>query len=105
MNNYYSFGEFDIADFSPVKIEPPEIPLDEMSEPKLRSYLVQLRGMCGLERFWQKHNGIIDEARLIRLAEMYKETQDYLCQYDESLRARVESEDYRPVLILNDQKW
>lgn len=105
MNNYYDFGNFSVADFSPVKIEPPDIPLDEMSEQKLRSYLVNLRGMCKMERFWQKHNGIVDHDRLIRLAEMYQEAQTYLAQYDESLRSRIESADYKPVLRLNGKQW
>lgn len=104
-SNYYDFGSFTVADFSPVKVEGPEIPLDEMSEVKLRSYLVALRGMCNTERFWQKNNGIIDESRLIRLAEMYQEAQTYLAQYDEALRARMESVEYKPVLRLNGKKW
>jgi hypothetical protein len=105
MNNYYDFGNFSVADFSPVKIKAPEVPLDEMSEIKLRNYLVQLRTDCAMERFWQKHNGIVDEDRLVQLAEMYQEAQTYLAQYDESLRSRIESADYKPVLRLNGKQW
>lgn len=105
MSRYFQVGEFTVADFSPVKIEPPEIPIDEMSKPALMSYLVQLRGMCSLEKSWQRSIGIKDDQRLIKLAEMYLEVQAYYAQFDDAFADRVNGPDYVPVLYLNGRQW
>lgn len=105
MSGYFDFGDFSVADFSPVAIQAPDVPLDEMTEKQLRSYLVDLRLKCKTEWFWQQQNGIVDKLRLIQLAEMYREAQSYLAEYDPALAARVDSPDYVPVLRMDGQIW
>lgn len=105
MSGYYDFGEYSLADFSPVTIEPPVVPLDEMSEPRLRSYLVTLRGQVKLEKAWQDSLGVKDESRLIAIADMYVEAQNYYAQFNPDFHARINGPDYVPVLRLNGKKW
>lgn len=105
MNGYYDFGEYSIADFSPVTIEAPPVPLDEMSESRLKSYIVSLRSQVDLEKAWQQSIGIQDESRLITLAEMYIEAQNYYAQFDSQFNERINGPDYVPVLYLNGRRW
>lgn len=105
MTGYYDFGEYSIADFSPVTIEAPPIPLDEMSEPRLKSYIVSLRGQVKLEKAWQDSIGIQDDSRLIAIAEMYVEAQEYYAQFNPEFQERINSSSYVPVLRLGDRKW
>jgi len=105
MSGYFDVGEFSVADFSPVSMEPSDVPLDEMDEKRLRNYLVELRVKCLHERSWQQANGVTDKSRLIRLAEMYREVQNYYAEYDPQLKARINSRDYVPVLRLDGRSW
>ena len=105
MSGYFDVGQFSVADFSPVSMEPPGVPLDEMNEKRLRNYIVELRMRCLHERSWQQKNGVTDKKRLIKLAEMYREAQDYYAQYDTALKTRINSPDYVPVLRLDGKYW
>lgn len=98
-------GEFDPEDFSPVKINELPKPLDELSEPKLRNYVVELRRAVNRERQWQDSVGLMDESRLIRLADLYVEAQEYYAQFNPKLRERMSSSDYVPVLRLQGRIW
>lgn len=105
MTGYYDFGEYSLADFSPVTIEPPPVPLDEMSESRLKSYIVNLRGQVKLEKAWQESMGVRDDSRLITLAEMYVEAQNYYAQFNPEFASRIDGSNYVPVLRLNGRSW
>jgi len=98
-------GEFDPEDFSPVKIRELPVALNELSVPQLRSLLVQLRMSVRHEMRWQHDIGFKDESRLITIADLYVEAQEYYAQFDEKLKERISSDKYVPVLRLGDRIW
>lgn len=105
MEGFFDFGGFSPEDFSPVTIELPEKPLDEMTQPELRRYLLDLRLANIKEQKWQKEIGMQFKDRLIRLAEMYVEVQAYYAMFDEALAKRIASSEYMPVLVLDGKVY
>lgn len=104
-SGFFDFGNFSAEDFSPVKIEAPAKPLDEMGESELRNELVIRRMQVREEKAWQEGVGYHDASRLIALADMYCEAQEYYAQFNEEFRERINGKEYKPVLILNGRIW
>jgi hypothetical protein len=104
-NGFFDFGGFSAEDFSPVKIEAPEKPLDEMTGAELRNELVMRRIQVRKEKNWQEEVGYHDESRLIALADLYCEAQEYYARFDREFRHRIAGDDYVPVLILGNRRW
>lgn len=105
MSTYFSFGEINADDFSPVKISELPLPLDELSEPRLRKYVAELRLAVTREQVWQHETGYQDPARLIQIAELYLEAQAYYAEFDPKLKERINGPDYKPVLRLDGRVW
>lgn len=104
-DGFFDFGNFSAEDFSPVKIEAPAKPLDEMTDSELRNELVSRRMQVRKEKAWQEEVGYKDESRLIALADLYCEAQEYYARFNKEFRQRIAGDDYQPVLILGNRRW
>lgn len=104
-SSIYDFPGFDADDFSPVNIKQLPVALDEMSQHELHALLPTLRYSVIKEQQWQEEVGYINHDRLITIAEMYQEAQNYYAEYNDSLKNRINSSSYVPVLRLNGKVW
>lgn len=101
----YNHPDFDPDEFSPVKIRDLPRNLDEATQHELHAMLVDLRVAVIREMNWQSEVGYSNHDRLIQIAEMYREAQDYYAEYNDSLKKRINSTAYVPVLRLNGRVW